>query len=93
MKTFTSASGRSAPADIIARPMPRPVPSRTSWSGFGTAWSVTTTLVAGIAVWGGIGFFVDRLIWPRFVFTAVGVVVGAFAGIYIVYLRYGKERP
>lgn len=91
MKTFTSARGRSAPADIIARPMARPVPSRTSWSGFGTAWSITTTLVAGIAVWGGIGFLLDKLIWSRFVLTALGVVVGAGAGIYIVYLRYGRH--
>jgi len=91
VKTFTSASGRSAPADIIARPMARPVPSRTPWSGFGTAWSVTTTLVAGIAVWGGVGFLLDRLIWSRFVLTALGVVVGAAAGIYIVYLRFGRD--
>jgi hypothetical protein len=43
-------------------------------------------------VWGGIGFLVDRLIWDRLVFTGIGVVIGAAAGAYIVYLRYGKEQ-
>jgi hypothetical protein len=43
-------------------------------------------------VWGGVGFLVDRLIWSRLVFTGLGVVIGAAAGSYIVYLRYGKDQ-
>jgi ATP synthase protein I len=49
--------------------------------------------VAGIAVWGGVGFLVDRLVWSRLVFTGIGIVLGAAAGIYIVYLRHGRGQP
>ena len=41
-------------------------------------------------MWGGIGYLVDRLAGTS-VFVAVGIVLGAAAGIYIVYLRYGKR--
>ncbi|MCI0632706.1 MAG: AtpZ/AtpI family protein [Actinobacteria bacterium] len=61
-----------------------------AWAGFGTGWTITSTLLAGIAVWGGIGYLVDRLAGTS-VFVAVGIVLGAAAGIYIVYLRYGKR--
>jgi F0F1-type ATP synthase assembly protein I len=61
-----------------------------SWNGMGTAWAITSTLVAGILVWGAAGLLLDRLIWARSVFTAIGIVLGAAAGIYLVYLRYGR---
>ena len=57
----------------------------------GTGWAVTSTLVAGITVWGGIGYLVDRLVGTDQVFIAFGIVLGAAGGIYIVYLRYGKR--
>jgi ATP synthase protein I len=48
-------------------------------------------LVGGIVVWGSLGYVADRLLGlnPR-VLTAVGIVLGAAAAIYLVYLRYGK---
>lgn len=61
-----------------------------AWAGFGTGWTITSTLLAGIAVWGGIGYLVDRLAGTS-VFVAAGIVLGAACGIYIVYLRYGKR--
>jgi F0F1-type ATP synthase assembly protein I len=70
--------------------MPRPSPSPSAARGLSTAWAITTTMVAGIVVWGGIGLLVDSLVWSKYVFTAVGVVVGAAASIYIVYLRWGR---
>jgi F0F1-type ATP synthase assembly protein I len=57
----------------------------------GTGWAITSTLIGGIVVWGGIGYLVDRLIGTPRVFVAVGVVLGAAAGTYIVYLRYGRK--
>ena len=62
-----------------------------AWAGMGTGWAVTSTLVAGIAVWGGIGYLVDRLVGSDRVFVAFGIVLGAAGGIYIVYQRYGKR--
>jgi ATP synthase protein I len=63
-----------------------------AWEGYGAAWSIIGTLLAGLAVWGGIGFFVDRLADTHDVFLAIGLVVGAVGGVYIVVVRYGRER-
>jgi ATP synthase protein I len=62
-----------------------------AWAGMGIGWAVVSTLIGGIVVWGGLGYLADRLfgITPR-ILTAVGIVLGAGAGIYLVYLRFGK---
>ena len=62
-----------------------------AWRGVGTGWTITSTLIAGMAVGGVVGYLVDRVAGTEKVFTAVGVVLGAAAGIYLVYLKYGKE--
>jgi len=41
------------------------------WSGMGTAWSIIGTLFAGILVWGGIGFLLDRWLDLRWLFLPV----------------------
>jgi F0F1-type ATP synthase assembly protein I len=61
-----------------------------AWSGVGTGWAITATLIAGMLVLGGLGYVLDRVLGTGAAFTAVGIVVGAGFGIYIVYLRYGK---
>ncbi len=76
----------------MPRPMPSPPANRDGWSGMGTGWAITSTMLAGMVVWGGIGFLLDRLIWSQYVLTAVGLVVGAVLGTYLVYLRYGREN-
>lgn len=57
----------------------------------GVGWSITATMVGGIALWGSLGYLADRLlgITPR-ILTAVGILLGAAGAIYLVYLRYGK---
>ncbi len=62
-----------------------------AWRGAGTAWAITGTLLAGILVWGGIGYLVDRWIGFHWVFLPVGMLVGAGTAIYLVYVRYGKD--
>ena len=57
----------------------------------GTAWSITGTLLAGILVWGGIGFLLDRWLGLRWLFLPIGMVIGAGASIYVVYVRYGRD--
>jgi hypothetical protein len=52
-------------------------------------WAVLGTLLAGICVWGGIGWLVDLWLGTTFV-RAIGVIVGAAASIYYVTVRYGK---
>lgn len=62
-----------------------------SWAGLGTGWAITSLILAGILAWGGLGYLVDRLAGTSRIFTAVGFVLGAAGGIYLVYLRYGRE--
>lgn len=57
----------------------------------GTAWALTGTLIAGILVWGGVGYVVDRLLGFRWLFLPIGMVIGAAASIYLVYLKYGRD--
>lgn len=66
-------------------------PPSNPWGGLGVGWGVTATLVAGIAVWGGVGYVADWLLGLRWLFLPIGVVLGAAGGIYLVYLRYGRE--
>jgi len=61
-----------------------------AWTGMGTGWAITSTMVGGIAAWGGIGFLADRWFGTDGVFFAVGAVLGAAGSIYLVWLRYGR---
>jgi F0F1-type ATP synthase assembly protein I len=61
------------------------------WKGMGTAWGVTGTLVSGMLTWGGVGFLLDRWLGFRWFFLPVGLIVGAGASIYVVYVRYGRD--
>jgi F0F1-type ATP synthase assembly protein I len=61
-----------------------------AWSGMGTGWAITSTLVGGIATVGGLGYLLDRFLDTGSGFTALGIVLGAASAIYIVYLRYGR---
>jgi F0F1-type ATP synthase assembly protein I len=61
-----------------------------AWSGMGTGWAITSTMIGGILVWGGLGLLVDRLLGTARVFMAIGMVLGAGGAVYLVYLRYGR---
>ena len=63
-----------------------------AWEGYGTAWSIIGTLLAGLAVWGGIGFLIDRLAGFHALFLPIGLVIGAVGGVYLVVIRYGREQ-
>jgi ATP synthase protein I len=54
-----------------------------AWSGMGTGWAISATLL-------GVGYLIDRLLGTVDVFTGIGFVLGGAGGIYIVYLRYGR---
>ena len=60
------------------------------WSGMGIGWAITSTLIAGMLVLGGLGYVLDRMLRTGTALTAVGIVVGAGFGVYVVYLRYGR---
>jgi len=46
-------------------------------------------MIAGMAVWGGIGALLDRWLSTQ-VFLPIGVIVGVASSIYLVYIKYGK---
>ena len=69
----------------------RPDPS-DSWGGMSAGVTISAYLLSAVVVWGAVGLLVDRLAGTGKVFTAIGMIVGAAAGIYLVYLRYGKEH-
>lgn len=53
------------------------------------AWSATSNLLAGILIWGGIGWLLSR--WTGvYAFIPIGVVLGAGLGAYLVYLKHGR---
>jgi len=56
-----------------------------------TGITISTTMLAALFVWGGVGWLVDRLAGTGKVFTAIGILLGAALGIYLIYLKYGKE--
>jgi F0F1-type ATP synthase assembly protein I len=59
-------------------------------SGASQGWAVLGTLIAGIIVWGGIGWLIDLWLDTSFV-RAIGVIVGAAAAIYLIVVKYGKS--
>jgi ATP synthase protein I len=59
-------------------------------SGASQGWAVLGTLLAGICVWGGIGWLIDLWLGTTWV-KAVGVIVGASASIYYVTVRFGRQ--
>jgi hypothetical protein len=69
----------------------KPASRDGGWSGMGTGFTIASTILAGMLVWGGAGFLLDRLLWTSRPLTGLGIVLGAAGASYIVYLRYGKE--
>jgi F0F1-type ATP synthase assembly protein I len=51
--------------------------------------AVLAYLSAGVGFWGGVGWLVDRWLGTSFV-VGIGLLLGAAAGIYLVYLRFGR---
>jgi F0F1-type ATP synthase assembly protein I len=56
-----------------------------------TGLAISATMLAGPAVWGGIGYLIDSLAGTGKVFMAIGMIVGAAGAAYIVYLKYGRQ--
>jgi len=58
--------------------------------GAGQGWAAVSYLIAGIVVWGFVGWLVDRHFHTSGVATAIGSLVGAAGGIYLVVRRLGQ---
>lgn len=58
-------------------------------SGAGQGWVAMSYLISGIAVWGFIGWLVDRWLDLGGIATAIGSLVGAAGGVYMILRRLG----
>lgn len=80
------------PADSVQRVMagnqPSP-PSDPVGAGSGQGWTAVSYLISGMLVWGLVGWSVDQWLGSGGVATAVGVVGGTGAGIYLIARRFG----
>jgi ATP synthase protein I len=62
---------------------------RAEADGANTGWAAVSYLIAGMAIWGFIGWLIDRWLHTGGISTAVGCVVGVTLGIYLTVKRLG----
>jgi len=70
------------------QPSPRPDPDGEP-DGAGQGWTAISYLITGILVWGVIGWLVDRWLDTGGVSIAIGTVIGAAGGVYLIARRLG----
>jgi len=58
-------------------------------AGAGQGWTAVSYLIGGMLVWGFIGWLVDRWLDTGGIATAVGAVLGAAGGVYLIVRRLG----
>lgn len=56
----------------------------------GALWSIVGYLISGLLIWGGIGYGIDQWLGTTY-FLLVGMLLGAGAALYLVWLRFGRE--
>lgn len=49
------------------------------------------SMLAGILVWGGVGWLLDRWLGFDGLFLPIGMILGVGLAIYLIYIRYGKN--
>ena len=58
-------------------------------SGANVGWTAVGYLLAGMAVWGFVGWLVDRWLGWHGIATATGAVLGTAGGIYLIFRKLG----
>jgi F0F1-type ATP synthase assembly protein I len=53
-------------------------------------WSIVGYLISGLLIWGGIGWGLDRWLGTTYL-VLIGMLLGAGASIYLVWLRFGRD--
>ncbi len=65
-------------------------PTGSPSSEANAGWAVFGTLLAGLLVWGGVGYLLGRWLDVAALFP-IGLLLGAAAATYSVYVRYGRS--
>lgn len=58
-------------------------------TGAGRGWTALSYLITGVVVWGVIGWLIDQRFDTGGIATAIGSVVGAAGGVYLIASRFG----
>ena len=53
-------------------------------------WSIVGYLLSGLLIWGGIGWGFDQWSDTSY-YLLIGLLLGAGASIYLVWLRFGRD--
>jgi ATP synthase protein I len=53
------------------------------------AWNAFALIASGVTVWGGVGWLLSEWLDNR-IYLMIGIIVGAAAALYLVWVRYGK---
>lgn len=60
--------------------------------GANQGWTAVSYLIGGILVWGGFGWAVDKwLLHSGGIAIAVGTLVGAAGGVYLIVRHFGRQ--
>lgn len=54
------------------------------------AWMIVSHLLAGIVLYGGIGWLLSLWLGHRAVFVAAGVILGSALSLYLVHVRVSR---
>jgi hypothetical protein len=87
---MADAQGDRPDRDPGVRPDARAGSDPLRRKGEADAWNAVSLVLAGMVLWGGVGWLVGRwLSVPAL--TGVGLVVGTGGGLALVWLRYGRQ--
>lgn len=53
-------------------------------------WTIFGYMLSGLLIWGGIGWGLDKWLGTAY-FLLVGLLLGAGASLYLVWLRFGRD--
>jgi ATP synthase protein I len=67
--------------------MPRSVNRRPVAPETNEGWGHFSTLIAGIGIYGAIGYGLDRLLGTTPILFAIGMVGGMVGGVYLVWIK------
>lgn len=82
------------PRPAVARPVRTPTQDRArenrlARQGESDAFGALGLVLSGVLVWGGVGFLVSAWL-DSTLFTMFGLLLGMFAGLFLVWFRYGR---
>jgi ATP synthase protein I len=90
-----SLSGRTASVSVAMNQHPQPSPSdspssaRREMAGMDVGMRVLSYLIAGVLLYGGLGWLGDHYLGTHFLLP-IGIVLGAAGGCYVIIRRYGQ---